>query len=76
MKREGWSVGQIALALYPFGAGAMVVNLFFAGLIGSWMGLPVITPLWAVVGGAMIGVPVTWAFARHIRNLMNHAQDS
>ena len=74
MTRSGWSTRTIAVVLYPFGAGAVATNVFFASLIGSWVGLPVISTLWSVVIGALIGVPVTWAFARHIRNLMDSSE--
>jgi len=73
MKSEGWSVGKITAVLYPFGAGAATINLFFAGLIGSWIGLPVLPPQGALWGGAFLGFPVTWLFARHIRKLMDRA---
>jgi hypothetical protein len=66
-------LGRLFLILYPFGAGAMAVNVFFASLIWSWIGWPVLTPVQSVVGGAMLGVPSTWAFARHIRSLMEKA---
>jgi hypothetical protein len=68
---NGWSVRRIALVLYPFGAGAMAVNVFFASLIGSWMGLPILSTGASCIAGAVIGGPATWAFARHIRRLMN-----
>lgn len=71
MKRTGWSTTQLTLALYPLGWGAAAINLFFASLIGSWVGLPVIPPIWAVVLGAAIGLPASYAFARHIRALMD-----
>ena len=64
---------RLTLILYPFGAGAMAVNLFFASLIGSWIGWPVLTPVQSVWGGAFLGIPVTWVFARHIRRLMAKA---
>lgn len=64
---------RLFLYLYPFGAGAMAVNVFFASLIWSWIGWPVLTPVQSVIGGAVLGVPATWAFARHIRNLMEKA---
>lgn len=64
---------RLTLILYPFGAGAMAVNLFFASLITSWIGWPVLTPVQSVVGGAMLGVPATWAFAGHIKRLMERA---
>lgn len=73
MTRQGWNTRQIAVALYPFGAGAMAVNVFFASLIGSWAGLPVLSPLSSAIIGAVIGVPATWWFARHIRTLMDAA---
>lgn len=74
MKQTGWSSRQIALVLYPFGVGAMAVNVFFASLIGSWVGGPVLTTGWSIVLGALIAVPATVAFARHIRKLMNDAE--
>ncbi len=64
---------RLVVALYPFGAGAMGVNLFFASLIGSWLGWPVLTPLQAAAGGLVLGLPTTWAFACHIRRLMKEA---
>lgn len=74
MKGVGWSTRSIALILYPFGAGAMATNVFFASLIGSWFGLPVLSTGWSILIGAVIGVPATWAFARHIRSLMDTSE--
>ncbi len=71
MNRNGWSTRTIALVLYPLGMGAMATNVFFASLIGSWVGLPVLSPLWSIGIGAILGVPATWIFARHIRYLMD-----
>lgn len=65
--------GRLTLILYPFGSGAMAVNLFFASLIWSWIGWPVLTPLQSVLGGVVLGIPVTWLFARHILRLMAKA---
>lgn len=73
MKRAGWSTGLIACALYPFGAGAAAVNVFFASLIFSWLGGPVATTAWSIGLGCLIGLPATWYFARHIRHLMDEA---
>lgn len=61
-------------ALYPFGAGAMGVNLFFASLITSWLGWPVLSPWQAAAGGLVIGCPATWAFALHIERLKQQAE--
>jgi hypothetical protein len=52
----------------------MATNVFFASLIGTWVGLPVVSTGWSIIAGAVIGVPTTWAFARHIRNLMDKSQ--
>lgn len=71
---SGWSSGRIALVLYPFGAAAMAVNVFFASLIGSWIGGPVLTAAWSIGLGAAIAIPATGAFARHIRRLMDSAE--
>ena len=73
MIAKRWSTGWIALALYPFGAGAMAVNAFFTSLIGSWIGLPVISTRAAIIAGAVIALPATYAFARHIHCLMIEA---
>ena len=79
-RRNGWSAGaepaRLAAdgpGLYPFAAGAAAVNLFFLSLVLSWLGLPVLTPGLAVLGGALLGLPATWAFARHLRRLMAEA---
>lgn len=75
MKRQGWGVGALTLVLYPFGAGAVAINLYFAGLIASWLDLVVMAPRWALLGGAVLGVPATWVFARHICALMDRADE-
>lgn len=74
MRRSGWSTRTIAVVLYPFGAGAMAVNVFFASLIGSWAGLPVLSSVQSILIGGLIGVPATYLFARHIRKLMSDAE--
>ena len=68
-----WSILRISVWLYPFGAGAMAINLFFLSLILSWVGCSVLTPVQSVIGGAILGVPATWVFAAHIRRLMDKA---
>jgi len=73
MTRTGWSTRRIALALYPLGAGAVAVNAFFASLIFSWIGGPVLSSGISVVVGCILGAPATWYFARHIRHLMDVA---
>lgn len=70
--KPGW---RLLAAVYPFAAGAAAVNLFFLSLILSWIGLPVLAPVWAVAGGLALGIPAAAAFARHIRRLMAEAED-
>jgi hypothetical protein len=74
--RQGWTHQKIAVVLFPFGAGAMAVNVFFASLIGSWIGLPVLSATASISMGCVVGVPATWYFARHIRELMDQADES
>jgi len=73
MTRAGWSTGKIALVLYPFGAGAAAVNVFFAALIFSWIGGPILSTGLSILIGALLGIPATWYFAKHIRHLMDMA---
>ena len=73
MKRSGWSTRKIALVLYPFGAGAAAVNVFFAALIFSWIGGPILSTGVSILIGAGLGIPATWYFAKHIRHLMDVA---
>jgi hypothetical protein len=68
-----WSVGRLALAFYPLAAGAMMVNLFFAGLLARGIGFDGLPPGVAVAGGAALGVPAVWIFARRMRRLMDEA---
>lgn len=69
-----WSAHRIAIVLYPFGWGAMAVNVFFASLIGSWVGLPVLSTGWSIALGAVVAVPATYAFSRHIMCMMDEAE--
>jgi hypothetical protein len=69
----GW---RLVAAVYPFAAGAVAVNLYFLSLIGSWMGMPVLSPGHAALGGLALGLPAAWAFARHIRRLMAAADEA
>ena len=75
MKQAGWSTRKIALALYPFGAGAAAVNVFFASLIFSWVGGPVLSTSLSILVGAILGLPATWYFAKHIRHLIDVADE-
>lgn len=67
------SVMRLALYLYPLGIGAVGINLFFTSLVFSWIGWPVMSPYLAMAGGAVLGYPFAYPFARHIRHLMDKA---
>lgn len=71
--RGRWSVGRLALVLYPAAAGAMMVNLFFAGLLSRGVGLSGLSPAFAVAGGLVLGAPFAWLAARRFRRLMDQA---
>ncbi len=73
MTDPGWSIGRITLVLYPFGAGAMALNVYFASLILSWLGVAVIPPVTAILIALPLGLPTTWMFARHIKKLMRQS---
>jgi len=65
-----WSKTKLTLVLYPFGAGAAAVNIFFASLITSWIGWPVLSPVNSIYVGLVLGAPLTYWFACHIQRLM------
>jgi hypothetical protein len=69
---QPWSKTRLTLVLYPFGAGAAAVNVFFASLITSWIGWTVLSPLQSIGIGLVLGLPLTYAFARHIHQLMTN----
>lgn len=70
-----WPVWRITLLLYPFGMAAVAVNLFMLGLLGHAIGLPALSPVWALVLSGPLGVPATLGFATRIRTLMDEADD-
>lgn len=61
---------RLTLALYPLGAGAMAVNIYFLSLILSWIRLPILSPGHSVLAGLVIGLPVAWLFARFFRRMI------
>ena len=70
-----WSVWKITWLLYPLAWGAVAVNIFFIGLMIQAIGMTAFTPIASIVVGAFIGVPFSYAFSRHIRKLMDHANE-
>ena len=68
--RSDW---RLVAGLYPFAAGAMMLNLFFVSLLLGWVGVPIITPWTAVWASIPLGLPPAWIYARHLTRLMAQA---
>lgn len=65
---------KLAVLLYPFAAAAVAINLFMLGLMAQWVGLPAISPYWAMALSVPLGVPATWLAARWVRGLIDEAE--
>jgi hypothetical protein len=68
-----WPVAALAAAIWPLAAGAAAINLFFLTLLGRAVGFDAIDPATATAGGAVLGAPAAWWFARRIRRLTDEA---
>lgn len=53
----GWSKTRVARVLYPFGAAAMAVSVFFASLVFSWVGERGQSAAWSIGPGWMRQMP-------------------
>ena len=60
--------------LYPLGAGAVAINAFFASLVAASAGTRVLTPVESCLVGVVLGLPATYAFARHVNTLIKRAE--
>lgn len=70
-----WSVGRLALLLYPFAAATVAINLFMLALVGRAVGLPNLSPQLAVALSVILGIPAAWASGRWIRRLLDEAEE-
>ena len=61
----------LVAGLYPFAAGAMALNVYFASLILGWIDWTILTPLQSVWAGLVLGLPAAWVYARHLAKLMH-----
>ena len=61
---------KLVAGIYPFAAGAMGLNVFFASLILGWVGVAIITPWTAFWVSLPLGLPAAWIYARHLTRLM------
>lgn len=70
-----WPVWALALVSYPFMAGAVATNVFFASLIGESAGWPVtIPPIPSILIGMVLGVPAAWITGRWFRAKIDEAE--
>ena len=72
-RQNRWPVWKLAILLYPFAAGAVAINLFMLGLVGSWLGLPALSPVMTLWIAAPLGILATWLAGRWVRALMDEA---
>ncbi len=70
-----WPVWALALVSYPFMAGAVAVNVFFASLIGQSAGWDVVVPpVPSILIGLVFGVPAAWITGRWFRAKIDEAE--
>ena len=70
-----WSRRKLALVLFPFVTAAVAVNLFLASLLGASLGLPVLSPVWAVIVSVPLGIPATLAATAWVNRLLDEARE-
>ncbi|MCP5087567.1 MAG: hypothetical protein GY952_12280 [Rhodobacteraceae bacterium] len=66
---------MIATVIYPLAAGAAAVNIFFASLLLQALNLSALSPISAVLAGAVAGIPFAFVAARWLRGLIDRAED-
>lgn len=71
---DRWSRRKLAMVLFPFVTAAVAVNLFLASLLGAGIGLPVLSPVWALLVSLPLGVPATMATAKWVDRLLDEAE--
>lgn len=64
---------RLYLLLYPFTALAVAVNLFMLALMAPTVGLPVLSPMAALLLCVPLGLPVNIWVARWVQGLMDEA---
>lgn len=69
-----WSRRRLAVVLYPFVTAAVAVNLYLAFLLGVSFGLPVLSPIWALILAVPLGLPAGWASAVWVDRLIDEAE--
>ncbi|MBL8563947.1 MAG: hypothetical protein JNN06_16890 [Gemmobacter sp.] len=62
------------LILWPFATTATAINLFLLGLMGTWLGLPALSPVVSLWLSLPLGLPATFAAQRWIAGLIAEAE--
>lgn len=60
VKSGRWPVWKLALCVYPPVMGAAAVNIFFLSLMLQRFGMVAFTPVFSVVTGIILGIPLAW----------------
>jgi hypothetical protein len=61
--------------LYPFTTAAVAVNLFMLTLAWQRIGLPVFSPVMALLVSMPIGIPVNIAATNWVRRLLDESEE-
>jgi hypothetical protein len=72
--RAKHSLWKLSLLLVPFATTAVAINLFLIGLMFPHVGLPVLSPVQALLWALPLGIPATWAAALWVRRLVAEAE--
>ncbi len=73
--KNRWPVWKLSIALYPFAAPAVAINLFMLGLLGQAVGLSALSPTISLVLSLGLGVPATWAAGAWVHRLISKAEE-
>ena len=69
-----WPVWKLALLLYPFAATAVAINLYLGGLIATFAGWGVLSPVASLIASVPLGIPAAWASGLWVRGLLDRAE--
>ncbi len=72
---KGWTVWKLAILSYIFVSAAAALNIFMLGLVSGYLGLPVLSPVGAILVALLAGLPLSWKTGQWIRQLMDEADD-
>ncbi|WP_371227257.1 hypothetical protein [Roseovarius sp. 2305UL8-3] len=74
MSKQTKVTPKLFLLLYPFTALAVAINLFMLGLMWQTVGLPMISPVAALIACVPLGLPANWWITRWVQGLIDEAE--